>query len=420
MPQAAMAPAHSTKKVGDITLPDGWSWSDNDKDTVLADGVAVTANAFYTGTDKGNYETESVSITITRSKCEHTQTEIRNQREATCTQTGYTGDTYCADCNKLLGTGKELAALGHDYKATVTKQPTTTEEGIMTYTCSRCGDSYTQSIAKLKADDGNEDNGNQNQNPKPGIDNGNDNGTSIKPYIKDDSGKEGWDVIKTQLEKAESGETVTVAMNGTSVVPKTVIDSIKGKDTTLVLDMGNGLSWKINGRDITDAAGDIDFGVTIGADAGKSIPVDVINNVTGERYSMNLSLAYNGEFGFTATLTVNMEPKNSGMYANLFYYNEQTGKLEFVGAGQIDSDGNVELAFTHASDYTIVVAANIMSDNSQADNNADETIPSPKTDDSISKYAWNNTIIIIIGICIILIVFGAVFYVRKKSGSEEE
>ena len=115
-----------------------------------------------------------------------------------------------------------------------------------------------------------------------------------------------------------------------------------------------------------------------------------------------------------------MEPKNSGMYANLFYYNEQTGKLEFVSAGQIDSDGNVELAFTHASDYTIVVAANIMSDNSQADNNADKTIPAPKTGDSISKYAWNNTIIIIIGICIILIVFGAVFYVRKKSGSEEQ
>ena len=565
MPQTAMAPAHSTKKVGDITLPDGWSWQEDDKDTALADGVAVTANAIYTGTDKGNYETESVSITITRSECEHKNTEIinkkdatcsvegytgdtyckdcgeklatgttiekkphtvgtsatcvskavcsvcgeafgevdannhvhttvKNQKKATCTQTGYTGDTYCTDCNKLLGMGKELAVLGHDYKATVTKQPTTTEdgirtytctrcnssytesiaklpeqhkheytetvtkeptctntgiktftcscgdsytetiaalghsytskvtkdatiteEGIMTYTCSKCGHSYTQPIAKIKIDDGN-----QNQDPKPGIDNGNDNSTSIKPYIKDDSGKEGWDVIKPQLEKAESGDTVTVAMNGTSVVPKTVIDSIKGKDTTLVLDMGNGLSWKINGKEISDAAGDIDFGVTIGADAGKSIPVDVINKVSGEKYSMNLSLAYDGEFGFTATLTVNMEPKNSGMYANLFYYNEQTGKLEFVSAGQIDSDGNVELAFTHASDYTIVVAANIMSDNSQADNNADETIPAPKTDDNILKYAWNNTIIIIIGICIILIVFGEVLYVRKKSGSEEE
>ena len=513
MPQAEMAPAHSTKKVGDITLPDGWNWQEADKDTALADGVAVTATAVYTGADKGNYETESVSITITRRECDHTHTEIRNQREATCTQTGYAGDTYCTDCDKLMSTGKELAALGHDYKVTVTKQPTTTEEGIrtytctrcnssytesiaklpeekhthnytgsitkeatcteagvrsytcscgdsytenipatghsyvskvtkaattteegiMTYTCSKCGHSYTQPIAKIKSDDSNKDNGsqnqkpqsgthngNQNQKPQPDTDNGKDNGTSIKPYIKDDSGKEGWDVIKPQLEEAKAGDTVTVAMNGTTVVPKDVIDSIKGKDTTLVLDMGNGLSWKINGQDITDAAGDIDFDVTVGADAGKSIPVDVINNVTGERSSMNLTLAYDGEFGFTATLTVNMESKNAGLYANLFYYNEQTGELEFISAGQIDPDGNVELVFTHASDYTIVVDAKIMSDNGQADNKSDETIPAPKTDDSTSKYAWNNTIIIIIGICIMLIVIGAVFYVRKKSGSEEE
>ena len=584
MPENAMAPAHSTKKVGDITLPDGWSWQEADRDTALADGVAVTANAFYTGTDKGNYETESVSITITRSECDHTHTEIRNQREATCkekgytgdtyckdcgeklasgttiekkphkvgtpatcvskavcsvcsetfgevdatnhvhttvknrkeatcTQTGYAGDTYCTDCDKLMSTGKELAALGHDYKATVTKQPTTTEEGvrtytctrcsssytesiaklpeeqhthnytgsitkeatcteagvrtytcscgdsytenipatghsyvskvtkaattteegIMTYTCSKCGHSYTQPIAKIKSDDSSKDNGsqnrkpqtgtdngNQNQKPQPDTDNGKDNGTSIKPYIKDDSGKEGWDVIKPQLEEAKSGDTVTVAMNGTTVVPKDVIDSIKGKDTTLVLDMGNGLSWKIFGKDITDAAGDIDFDVTVGADAGKSIPVDVINNVTGEHSSLNLTLAYDGEFGFTATLTVNMESKNAGLYANLFYYNEQTGELEFISAGQIDPDGNVELVFTHASDYTIVVDTKIMSDNGQADNKADETIPASKTDDSTSKYTWNNTIIIIIGICIMLIVIGAVFYVRKKSGSEEK
>ena len=583
MPEAAMAPARSTKKVGNITLPEGWNWQEADRDTALADGVAVTATAVYTGADKGNYETESVSITITRSECDHRHTEIRNQREATCkeagytgdtycedcgkkittgtatvkkphtvgtpaacvskavcsvcgetfgevdaknhvhttvknrreatcTQTGYAGDAYCTDCDKLLSTGKELAALGHDYKATVTKQPTTTEEGvrtytctrcsssytesiaklpeeqhthnymgsitkeatcteagvrtytcscgdsytenipatghsyvskvtkaattteegIMTYTCSKCGHSYTQPIAKIKSDDSSKDNGSQNQKPQPGTDNGNqnqvpqpdtdngkDNGTSIKPYIKDNGGKEGWDVIKPQLEEAKSGDTVTVAMNGTTVVPKDVIDSIKGKDTTLVLDMGNGLSWKVYGKDITGAAGDIDFGVTVGADAGKSIPVDVINNVTGERYSINLTLAYDGELGFKATLTVNMESKNAGLYANLFYYNEQTGELEFICAGQIDSDGNVALVFTHASDYTIVVDTKVMSDNGQADNKADETIPAPKTGYSTSKYAWNNTIIIIIGICIILIVFGAVFYVRKKSGSEE-
>ena len=149
MPEAAMTPAHSTKKVGNITLQEGWSWQEADKDTVLADGVAVTATAVYIGADKGNYETESVSITITRRECDHTHTEIRNQREATCKEEGYTGDTYCTDCDKLLETGEELAALGHDYQASVTKQPTTTEEGIRTYTCTRCSNTYTESIARL-------------------------------------------------------------------------------------------------------------------------------------------------------------------------------------------------------------------------------------------------------------------------------
>ncbi len=47
---------------------------------------------------------------------------------------------------------------------------------------------------------------------------------------------------------------------------------------------------------------------------------------------MNPLLAYDGEFGFTATLTINMESKNTGLYANMFYYNEQTGKLEVVSS----------------------------------------------------------------------------------------
>ena len=270
--------------------------------------------------------------------------------------------------------------------------------------------------------------GNSKNDSSKNTDSQNNPDIENKPYIKDDSGKEGWDVIGSQLDEAKSGETVTVAMNGTTVVPKNIFDSIKGEDVTLVLEMGNGISWKINGQDITEPSGDIDFGVTVGADAGKSIPVDVINNVTGERYSMNLSLAYDGEFGFTATLTINMESKNAGLYANLFYYNEQTGELEFVSAGQIDADGNVELEFTHASDYTIVVDVAVMDggnkdsinttkDNGNAEDNT--TIPASNADHAKSD-AWNPAIIIIIGICILLIVSGAVIFVRKKSGSEEE
>ena len=335
------------------------------------------------------------------------------------------------------GTNGENAVHTHTYTSAVTKAPTTTEEGIMTYTCTTCGNVFTQPISKIASaagtsdstSDGTSDNTSDSisdsiSDSSKNIDSHNNSDTETKPYIKDDSGKKGWDVIKAQLDEAKSGEMVTVAMNGTTVVPKDIFDSIKGEDVTLVLDMGNGISWKINGRDITEPSGDIDFGVTVGADAGKSIPIDVINNVTGERYSMNLSLDYDGEFGFTAILTINMESKNAGLYANLFYYNEQTGELEFVSAGQIDADGKVELEFTHASDYMIVIDVAVMDggnkdsinttkDNGNAEDNT--AIPASNADNAKSD-AWNPAIIIIIVICILLIVSGAAIFVSAKKG----
>ena len=81
--------------------------------------------------------------------CIHANTELRNAASATCTKAGYTGDTYCKDCGELISKGKSIAALGHSYKATVTKQPTVDAEGVKTYTCSRCKASYTEKIAKL-------------------------------------------------------------------------------------------------------------------------------------------------------------------------------------------------------------------------------------------------------------------------------
>ena len=45
--------------------------------------------------------------------CEHENTEILNAVEATCTADGYTGDTYCRDCGKLISSGVVNFALGH-------------------------------------------------------------------------------------------------------------------------------------------------------------------------------------------------------------------------------------------------------------------------------------------------------------------
>lgn len=79
-------------------------------------------------------------------KTEHVK-ETKNQKAATCTETGYSGDIYCKNCDTVLEEGKEIAATGHTWdEGTVTKEPTETENGVKTYTCKTCDATKTEEI----------------------------------------------------------------------------------------------------------------------------------------------------------------------------------------------------------------------------------------------------------------------------------
>ena len=197
-------------------------------------------------------------------------------------------------------------------------------------------------------------------------------------------------------------------MNGTTTVPGNVFDVIKGKDINIVLDMGNGVTWSVNGKDITaDKVKDIDFGVKAGSEANNTIPVDVLNRVTGERYSVNLSLSYTGEFGLKAVLTMNVKAENAGLYANLYYYNEQTGALEFICSDKIAADGTARLTFTHASEYTVVIDKKSGEENSstrQAPATGEdwtEEVIDPKSQRQI--WLLGAGALIVIGMCVFFI-----------------
>ena len=47
--------------------------------------------------------------------CNHPTTEIRNAKEASCTENGYTGDTYCTECGAKVKAGETIPASGHSY-----------------------------------------------------------------------------------------------------------------------------------------------------------------------------------------------------------------------------------------------------------------------------------------------------------------
>ena len=128
------------KKVADITtkLPTNWNWQDSSKDLQIGSNSVI---AVYTGSDagKGNYVKESVKFEITRSKCTHEHTAGRYYSSPSCTSSGYSGDTYCTDCDKTISYGHIIPAYEHDYdNGVITTEPTVETDGIITYTCKRC------------------------------------------------------------------------------------------------------------------------------------------------------------------------------------------------------------------------------------------------------------------------------------------
>ena len=77
----------------------------------------------------------------------HQHTELRNVKVATCAQEGYTGDTYCKDCNTKLSSGKSIAKKDHTWDSgKITTAATCNGKGIKTYTCAGCNATRTEEI----------------------------------------------------------------------------------------------------------------------------------------------------------------------------------------------------------------------------------------------------------------------------------
>ena len=80
----------------------------------------------------------------------HKHTEIRDAKPATEQEKGYTGDTWCTDCNKKIATGSEIAMLEHKLTLVEAKDATVTEQGnIKYYYCENCG-KYFADVAGTK------------------------------------------------------------------------------------------------------------------------------------------------------------------------------------------------------------------------------------------------------------------------------
>ena len=292
------------KKVEDVKglFNDEWKWSDSDISKKLPVGEEVSATAVYNGTDADNYVNTSVVFKITRKACTHPHTAERYYSSPSCTSSGYSGDTYCTDCNETLSYGYTISAYGHDYdNGVITTEPTTETDGIITYTCKRCKHQDTKNLGKLG--DG-------------------------EPYIEGSFQKKSWDTVNDLIKTSKEKDTISIIMNGARTLPASVLSGIKGKDISLNLDMENGFIWKINGTSITaETPADIDLSVT---NTAEHIPAALYSLISTNQNDFGFHLGRSGAFDFPAVLSVKADVSCAGLMANLFWYDVENGVLQCI------------------------------------------------------------------------------------------
>ena len=110
---------------------------------------ATCTDEGYTGdtycTDCGEKLSDGKKIPATG----HIHIGYLGKKEATCENDGYTGDAYCKDCGITLEIGKNIPALGHTWEKKSVISPTYTKKGTITYICKRCKEKKAVTTKKL-------------------------------------------------------------------------------------------------------------------------------------------------------------------------------------------------------------------------------------------------------------------------------
>lgn len=166
-----------------------------------------------------------------------------------------------------------------------------------------------------------------------------------------------WDNAYDDKNTDSDGKTIIEAPEGDGTIPKDIIEKIKDSGDITIIEYPDGTKWEID-PDSVDIDKVPDNGVDLSVTT-KTEFATVINMVTGVQYKMQISIKHNGEFGFTATLIVDLSEgmKNApagDYFANLFHVKSDTD-MDWKAYGKLDKNNIARLEFTHASDWAIII-----------------------------------------------------------------
>ncbi|MBQ8786777.1 MAG: hypothetical protein IJZ61_03980 [Oscillospiraceae bacterium] len=166
--------------------------------------------------------------------------------------------------------------------------------------------------------------------------------------------KKGWTNIAKSLKKSSNGSTVTVDMNKETEIPSSVLSAIDGKNVTVKFVLDNGVTFTVNGKDVTSAK-DIDLDTTYNTKSISNKLIKAAYKKNDAVSSAQLSIDA-GSFGFSTDITVKFNAKRSGYKAKLYRYNASNNSLQLVDSATIGSSGKCTFDnVTKGGEFLVVI-----------------------------------------------------------------
>lgn len=212
--------------------------------------------------------------------------------------------------------------------------------------------------------------------------------------LKDIDGNMDWNStitnIKKKMEKAY-GDTsnnndkkekllyITLNMNGSTQIPKELLEAIEGHNLLITLDLGDGVKWQVLGTDIVEEKMEsVDLAVNLDTDTVPAALIEtLLSTNTKQAMKYQISLVHEGILPFKAELSIDFneiltqlkeELKFASildmehLLASMFYYNSIKNTLELQSSCEINQDGLAIFTMNHASDYVIFFSNEFMVD----------------------------------------------------------
>ena len=209
--------------------------------------------------------------------------------------------------------------------------------------------------------------------------------------------------VRNTEEPAYERPSIFMDMGDVSILTEEILQMAKEQNIDLILTMNDRAKWHVNVNSTIDNFSDIDMNVLF---QNGVISQELLKNTAGENEYLEFSLAHDGPFGFSAELVIALNPEDCGRYANLFYFDSDAEKLDFICASLIDEKGYARFSMEHASSYVIIISDYPMTD-----------IASNDTEFGFKAW-W-----VVLGVLILMVLAGAGYggyYYRQKRQEYEE